>query len=71
MFVTRHCEKECFIMFIDNKEMHDVKLFSFLLDAEEPENGFFFVASVTAGVDADGGKFSAFTPSFDSKWGHS
>lgn len=33
--------------------------------AEHPKNLFFLVAAVTSGVDADGGKFTAFAPTLD------
>ena len=35
------------------------------VDAEEPENLLFFVAAVTATVDADRGEFAAFAPAFE------
>ena len=37
------------------------------VDAEHPEDGFFFVAAISTGVDADGGKLAAFAPALDGK----
>ncbi len=42
-----------------------------MLDAEEPQNGFFFVSSVAPRVDADGREFASFAPAFDGEWGDS
>ena len=42
----------------------------FVAHAKEPENGFFFVAAVAAGVDADGRQFASFAPSFNSQNGN-
>jgi hypothetical protein len=41
------------------------RLFGFLLDAEEPKYGFFFVAAVAARIDADCWEFASFAPAFD------
>jgi len=35
------------------------------VDAQEPKDLIFSVATVTTRVDANGGKFAAFTPTFD------
>lgn len=41
----------------------------FGVDTQDPENLFFFVATVPTGVDADGGEFATFAPAFDGKGG--
>jgi len=38
--------------------------------AQHPENGLFFIATVTPGVDADSRKFTAFAPAFDCQCGN-
>ncbi len=43
----------------------------FYLDAKEPEDGFFFVAAVASGVDANCWEFASFAPPFDGEWGDS
>lgn len=35
------------------------------INSKHPKDRFFFVSSVTSGVDANGGKFTSFTPAFD------
>jgi len=37
--------------------------------AQHPKDGLFFVASVTSGVDTNGGEFAAFAPAFDGESG--
>ena len=39
------------------------------VDAEEIEDGVFFVAAVTAGVNPNGGKFAPFAPTFEGEGG--
>ena len=39
------------------------------VDAQHPEDGFFFVASVAAGIDADGRELATFAPAFDGESG--
>ena len=39
------------------------------VDAEHPEDGFFFVAAVATGVDADGGEFATLAPTFEGEGG--
>lgn len=36
-------------------------------DAQHPQNRFFFVATITAGVDANGGQFAPFAPALQGK----
>lgn len=38
------------------------------LDAEEPEDGFFAVATVTSSVDTNGGELTPFTPAFNGQF---
>jgi len=40
------------------------------INAEHPEDRLFFVAAVTSGIDANGGKFAAFAPTFDGESGN-
>lgn len=42
-------------------------LSGFGLDAEGVEDGFLFVSTIATGVDSDGGKLSAFTPTLESE----
>lgn len=40
------------------------------VDAKHPKNRFFFITTVTSGVDTNGGKLAAFAPAFDCKSGN-
>jgi len=37
--------------------------------AQKPQNGLFFVAAVTPGIDSDGDQFTPLTPALDSESG--
>ena len=39
------------------------------VDAQEPKDLFFFVATVATGVDADGGEFATLAPTFEGERG--
>ena len=35
------------------------------INSQHPQNGFFFVAAITAGVDANGREFASFAPALN------
>ena len=39
------------------------------IDAEHPQDRFFFVAAVASGVDTDGGELAALAPTLDGEGG--